>query len=195
MPQYRRPLQPGGTFFFTIVTHTRAPFLCDEPARLALHEVIADVGRRRPFELQAIVLLPDHFHPLITLPTNDTDFSTRLASIKANFTRQWLNGGGKEVGQSTSRSNHGHRAVWQKRFWDHCIRDEEDLANHLDYIHYNPVKHGLSVVPISGLGQHSKNGLPVASINPTGCVFAGVARQLLPRSRDLKITRWNRKPV
>jgi len=147
MPQYRRPLQPGGTFFFTIVTHTRAPFLCDEPARLALHEVIADVGRRRPFELQAIVLLPDHFHPLMTLPTNDADFSTRLASIKANFTRQWLNGGGKEVGQSTSRRNHGHRAVWQKRFWDHCIRDEEDLANHLDYIHYNPVKHGLVSCP------------------------------------------------
>jgi putative transposase len=147
MPQYHRPLQPGGTFFFTVVTHARARFLCEPRARQALHEVIAQCARRRPFELEAIVLLPDHFHPLIKLPTGDANFSTRLAAIKANFTRLWLTSGALELRQSESRTTHGHRAVWQKRFWDHCIRNDDDFANHLNYIHYNPVKHGLVTCP------------------------------------------------
>jgi putative transposase len=147
MPYYRRADQPGGTFFFTIVTHHRRRILCDDHARAALHDALETARQRRPFELEAIVLLPDHFHPLITLPHDDADFSVRIASVKSNFTSRWLASGGREGAQSASRARRGYRGVWQKRFWEHQVRDKDDFANHLDYIHYNPVKHGLVTCP------------------------------------------------
>ncbi len=144
MPDYRRAFCPGGTFFFTVVTEGRSRFLCDPGPRRILRETIEQCQMSRPFELTAIVLLPDHLHTIWTLPEGDADFSSRWAAIKANFTRQWLEGGGRERAPTASRAAHRNRGVWQRRFWEHAIRDETDFERHLDYIHYNPIKHDLA---------------------------------------------------
>jgi len=88
--------------------------------------------------------LPDHLHAVWTLPVDDADFSSRWAAIKARFTRDWLDRGGEERPRTPSRVGHRNRGVWQRRFWEHVIRDEDDLQRHLNYIHYNPVKHGVA---------------------------------------------------
>jgi len=147
MPEYRRAFQPGGTFFLTLVTHRRARVFDSPVARAVLRESIELARVDRPFELLAVVLLPDHLHLLLTLPTDDADFSTRVGVIKARFTRRWLDTGAEERGQSVSRARQGYRGVWQKRFWEHVVRDNDDLIHCYDYIHYNPVKHGLASCP------------------------------------------------
>jgi putative transposase len=142
MPQYRRAFQPGGTFFFTVVTENRVPIFIDQSARDLLHAAFDQCRATRPFTIDAVVLLPEHFHILLTLPPDDADYSTRIASIKSHFTRNWLAAGGVEQGRSDSRLRHRRRGVWQRHFWEHLIRDREDYHNHLDYVCYNPVKHG-----------------------------------------------------
>jgi putative transposase len=129
MPQYIRAEQLGGTFFFTVVTHRRRKLFYEISNRRILNKVIMEVQSAHPFTIDAWVLLPEHLHCIWTLPEGDADFSKRWGLIKANFSRQLK----------------GHRTtpVWQNRFWEHLIRDERDLQTHLDYIHYNPVKHGL----------------------------------------------------
>ena len=96
----------------------------------------------RPFTIDAMVLLPDHLHAMWTLPEGDTDFSSRWGRIKKSFTQAWVTAGGWEGAISESRGRNRRRGVWQRRFWEHVIRDDEDYARHVDYIHYNPVKHG-----------------------------------------------------
>ena len=147
MPDYRRVFQPGGTFFFTLVTEGRAPILCTDLARSILHKVIVECNASRPFHPDAMILLPDHMHALLTLPPGDTDYSTRWAYIKARFTHHWLAAGGAEQRRTGSRVWNRRRGVWQRRFWEHLIRDREDRNGHLDYIHYNAVKHGLAACP------------------------------------------------
>ncbi len=147
MPCYRRAHIPGGTFFFTLVTECRVPLFQDEAIRQLLSSAIAECGRRHPFVLDAIVLLPDHLHLLMTLPPEVADFSIRIASMKAIFTRKFRAAGGREQARTTSRIRKRRRGVWQRWFWEHAIRDDEDLNHHLDYIHYNPVKHGLVKCP------------------------------------------------
>jgi len=147
MPSYRRWRKEGGMFFFTLVTHKRRP-LFDLPfARRQLREAIRAVRQARPFELRAMVLLPDHLHMLWRLPEGDAGYSTRVALIKRHFTRAYLARGGTETGGSPSRARHRLRGVWQKQFWEHAIRDYRDYRLHLDYIHANPVKHGLVGFP------------------------------------------------
>ena len=138
---------PGGTFFFTLVTYERQPFLCQPLARRLLHNAISDCRKTRPFELVASVLLPDHLHMIWVLPEGDPDFSTRWSFIKSAFTRGWLAGGGAEGAITDSRAQNRRRGVWQRRFWERCMRDQDDLNRHVDYIHYNPVKHGLALCP------------------------------------------------
>jgi putative transposase len=147
MPDYRRAFVPGGTFFFTLVTENRSPLFRNQRNRTLLHQAITSCRESRPFGLLAIVLLSDHLHLMLALPDGDADFSTRLASIKAQFTRAYLDAGGTEQARSDSRVRHRNRGVWQRRFWEHVIRDETDLNHHLDYIHYNPVKHGVASCP------------------------------------------------
>jgi len=161
MPDYRRAREPGGTFFLTLVTCGRAPLFNDSNARRCLHDAVAQVRRDRPFELSAMVLLPEHLHLILTLPADDADFSIRVAAIKARFTRAWLShppagadsegcgsaGRPIEQPQSRSRQRQGYRGVWQKRFWEHWIRDESDRERSIDYIHFNPVKHGHIACP------------------------------------------------
>jgi putative transposase len=153
MLEYRRAFAPGGTFFFTVVTYDRAPILCTPLARDILRGAIARTRERRPFTLDAIVLLPDHLHAICTLPEDDADFSTRWAMIKREFSANWLAAGGHEGATAAPDLHDRRRGVWQRRFWEHTIRDERDFERHIDYIHYNPVKHGL--VPCPHAWQHS----------------------------------------
>ena len=142
MPNYRRAVVPGGTFFFTVVTYDRTPFLCSDLARPILRRAIAECRQRWPFQIDAFVLLPDHLHAIWTLPAFDADFSRRWAWIKKTFTQRWRDAGGAEgaVGIGKRRDRRG--GVWQQRFWEHTCVDADDLKNHVEYIHYNPVKHG-----------------------------------------------------
>ena len=147
MPEYRRAFIPGGTFFFTVVTEGRAPLFGEAHARALLGEAFREVRGRRPFEIDAIVLLPDHLHTVWRLPDNDHDFSARWSMLKRIFTKAWLAKGGREQHVSMSRRRNRRCGVWQRRFWEHTIRDETDYVRHCDYIHYNPVKHGLVACP------------------------------------------------
>jgi putative transposase len=143
MTNYRRANFEGGYYFFTVVTHDRRPFLTEPLARQCLHAAWKEARQQADFEMIAVCLLPDHLHCIWRLPQGDCDFSIRWARIKAGFTRRFLASGGTEYAQSLSRMGRRERGIWQRRFWEHQIRDETDLQHHVDYIHYNPVKHGL----------------------------------------------------
>ncbi|MCA9025032.1 MAG: transposase [Planctomycetaceae bacterium] len=142
MSAFRRWYQPGGTYFFTIVTYDRIPLFAEESARTLLGEVMRSVNEQLPYETVAIVLLPDHLHAIWNLPNGDQEFSRRWQRIKSDFTRLWRRQSGREATTTASKQRRGNRGVWQTRFWEHLIRDERDLEAHFDYIHYNPVKHG-----------------------------------------------------
>ncbi|MEA2078271.1 MAG: transposase [Pseudomonadota bacterium] len=133
---YRRAKIPGTTYFFTLVTEHRRPLLIEHIDRL--RAAFRHVREKRPFRMEAIVVLPDHLHTLWTLPEGDSDYSTRWMQIKRKFSSS-LSAAPSNPSQASKRE----KGIWQRRFWEHCIRDELDWRNHLDYIHYNPVKHGL----------------------------------------------------
>jgi putative transposase len=147
MPDYRRLYRPGGTYFFTLVTHERIKILTSDLARDCLRSAFVECQHTRPFDIPAIVLLPDHLHCIWTLPDGDEDYSPRISLIKSHFTRQWSAGSGFESSISASRIKRHERGIWQRRFWEHTITSQDDFNQHLDYIHYNPVKHGLISCP------------------------------------------------
>jgi len=147
MPEYRRAFLPGGTFFFTAVTDRRRPIFADALAIDLLRQAMAHVQSRHPFVIDAAVVLPDHVHCIWSLPDGDADFSTRWRLVKARFTQLYLRSGGRQGLRSPSRAEKGERGVWQRRFWEHTIRDLDDYVRHVDYIHYNPVRHGLAACP------------------------------------------------
>jgi REP-associated tyrosine transposase len=137
MSTYRRVYIPGGVYFFTVVTQDRVPRFA-EPVNVAhLRAAFRQVMAVRPFEMEAAVILPDHLHCLWRLPEGDDDYSGRWREIKKAASRRI----------DTGTNARGERPVWQRRFWEHAIRDEADWRAHLDYIHYNPVKHGLAGRP------------------------------------------------
>jgi REP-associated tyrosine transposase len=137
MVHYRRNLVPGGTFFFTVtLADRRDTTLVDRIT--ALRDAFRVARSERPFAVDAIVVLPDHLHAMMTLPSGDADFSGRWRRIKALFTHRVV-----REGLAVERNRRGEFALWQRRFWEHTIRDEADFARHVDYIHFNPVKHGL----------------------------------------------------
>jgi len=148
MPEYRRHYIAGGTYFFTVVTYQRQPILTSPLAREVLRNVWLAVQNRLPFSTPALCLLPEHLHCVWTLPPGDADYSLRWGEIKRLFTREYL----KRVDQeefsriemhNVSRQKRGEATIWQRRFWEHTLRNEEDFERHVEYIHYNPVKHGL----------------------------------------------------
>jgi putative transposase len=138
MTDYRRNRVPGGTFFFTVNLYDRKSRLLVQHIDL-LRDAVRQMQRRAPLHIDAWVVLPDHMHCLWTLPDGDTDFSGRWNAIKINFSRKI------PAGEycSASRAAKRERGIWQRRFWEHTIRDDCDYARHIDYIHFNPVKHGL----------------------------------------------------
>jgi putative transposase len=142
MPDYRRWYVPGGTFFFTLATDHRRRMLNAALARRCLREAIENVRTTWPFELLAIVLLPEHLHTIWSLPPGDARYPIRWKRVKEEFTRRYLNAGGEEIPPSVSRLRHHERGIWQRRYWEHNVRDEDDLKRCVDYIHWNPKKHG-----------------------------------------------------
>jgi putative transposase len=143
MPDYRRNFVPGGTYFFTVLTQERRPILTTEIGRASLRKAVEDIQKKRPFQLFACVLLPEHLHAVWTLPPGDPDFSVRWRQIKEAFTRHFTDAGGTDASTTASRVRHRERAIWHRRFWEHTCRDEDDLKRCVDYVHWNPVKHGL----------------------------------------------------
>jgi putative transposase len=137
MPNYRRAFVPGGTYFFTVaIADRRVPLLIERIG--ALSHAFRSTRLWRPFAMPAFVVLPDHLHCIWSLPEDDTDYPLRWNRIKGEFARLIDDG----ERRSPSRVSKRERGIWQRRYWEHSIRDERDLRNHIDYIHYNPVKHG-----------------------------------------------------
>lgn len=162
MSHYRRANTQGGSYFFTVVSYRRQAVLCDEHIRHALRKAIQETRLKYPFSIDAWVLMPDHLHCIWRLPEGDGDYSKRWSLIKRSVSitcadsykkQKWLNG---------SKKKHRESTLWQRRFWEHQLRDQQDFNRHLDYIHYNPVKHGLceraDAWPYSTLHRYIKNG-------------------------------------
>jgi len=143
MPSYLRPKMGGGTFFFTVVTFERRKIFTSDANRQILAKAITEVQKQHPFFIEAWVLLPEHLHIIWTLPEGDTDYSKRWGLIKARFSKETKTLLYKEQSVSPSRNKRRETTIWQRRFWEHTIRDDKDFHKHIDYIHYNPVKHGL----------------------------------------------------
>jgi putative transposase len=136
MVGYRRNFIPGGTYFFTVtLADRRSKMLVDQIG--SLRSALRAARRERPFTIDAIVILPDHLHAIFTLPPNDLDFSGRWRRIKGHFSSALI-----DASIQLNRRSNGELALWQRRFWEHTIRDESDFSRHVDYIHFNPVKHG-----------------------------------------------------
>jgi len=141
MSHYRRAKIHGASYFFTLVTFRHQSIICDAPFHQALRAAIVSVREKRPFTINAWVLLPDHLHCIWTLPPGDADYPIRWSMIKRQVSilcrelyhhPDWLN---------DSKRKHRESTLWQRRYWEHQIRDEGDFMRHVDYIHYNPVKH------------------------------------------------------
>lgn len=147
MPEYRRIECPGATIFFTVVSHRRRVILDGAQSVALLRQAFREEHEHHPFRIEAAVILPNHLHCIWTLPEGDSRFSMRWGKIKGRFTELFLAAGGSEGLRSASRVKRGERGVWQRRFWDHVIRDDDEYGAYLDYIHYNPVKHGLARCP------------------------------------------------
>jgi putative transposase len=144
--QYRRLKVAGGTYFFTVVTHRRSRLFSDDWAVATLKNITAGVQARHPFTIEAEVILPDHLHAIWSLPEGDSDFSTRWMLIKSGVSRA-VKKRAVQLASSSELLEASHLPVWQNRFWEHLIGCDEDFATHIDYIHFNPVNHGLVTAP------------------------------------------------
>ena len=159
--QYRRIYIKGGTYFFTIVTYKRMKILHYPENIKLLKDAFNYVIKKHPFDIVAYVVMPEHIHFIMNLPEHDKDFSTRIRLLKSYFSRNC-----KKICyqyHSESRKNKKEKTIWQRRFWDHLIRDEADYQKHVEYIHYNPVKHGLTNSPIewkySSFSHYVRDGI------------------------------------
>jgi REP-associated tyrosine transposase len=160
MPQYRRAKIEGSVFFFTVVLAERPRNLLFEKID-RFRRICRTIQQRRPFETIAICVLPDHVHALWALPEGDADFSTRWSLIKSGFSR-----GLDPKARSASKVAKREKGIWQRRYWEHAIRDNADLERHVDYIHFNPLKHGhvtrVADWPHSSFHRYVERGLLAA---------------------------------
>jgi len=177
MSNYRRVWRPGGTYFFTVNALERRGNDVLVRHVDVLRAVVRDVRLRHPFIIHGWVVLPEHLHCVIELPPDDADFALRWRLIKAGFSRRLP---GTER-RSLSRVQRRERGVWQRRFWEHFIRDERDFRHHIDYLHFNPVKHGwvncVADWPHSTFHRDVARGLYPAD-------WAGGVQRALEASRD-----------
>ena len=159
--RYRRARARGGCYFFTLVTFRREKILTRGDNVQLLRDGMRRVMGVHPFRIDAFVLLPDHLHCIWTLPAGDADFSMRWRLIKSDFTR-WCTDRSTHA-PTGSRRRKKEQAVWQRRFWEHQLRDELDFARHVEYIHYNPVRHGYAAAPLdwpfSSFHKYVRQGL------------------------------------
>jgi len=139
MPNYRRMRVPGGTYFFTVNLADRSSHLLVSHIA-ALRTAVAATKTKSPFHIDAWAVLPNHMHCLWTLPPDDADFAARWRAIKKAFSKSVE----PVEHRSPVRQQRHERGIWQRRFWEHAVRDERDYAVHMDYIHFNPVKHGFA---------------------------------------------------
>ncbi|MBL7480341.1 REP-associated tyrosine transposase [Legionella bononiensis] len=137
MVNYRRDKTQGGTYFFTLTLKDRTSNLITYHIPELRHSFL-QAQKNNPFIIHAVVVLPDHVHLIMELPEKDSDYSTRLRQIKTYFSQEI-----KSSGESILKNLRGEYNLWQRRFWEHRIRDESDFNSHVNYIHFNPVKHGL----------------------------------------------------
>ena len=158
MSRYRRSLAAGGTFFFTVT-------LADCGSRLLVEHInrlrraYGITQSRHPFHTIAVCVLPDHLHAIWQLPDGDADFGRRWGAIKRLFSVSF----DAVANRSASKLAKREKGIWQRRFWEHAIRDDTDLARHVDYIHFNPVKHGhvgqAADWPYSSFHRHVRDGV------------------------------------
>jgi putative transposase len=157
MVNYRRRQVAGGTFFFTVNLQDRRRALLVEHAE-ARRDIVREVNTESPFVIDAMVVLPDHWHAVWTLPPDDANYTARIRLIKARFTKHLL-----RAGVPLTKDTRGEYRLWQKRFWEHTIRDDLDFEAHVNYVHINPVKHGrvtrATDWPHSTLHRYVKYGL------------------------------------
>ena len=155
--RYRRVFIPGAAYFFTVVTAQRYPWFANPDHVELLRSAFRAVRVKYPFTIEAMVVLPDHLHCIWTLPPGDADFATRWRLIKSWFSKR------VPVAPTDVREGQRQRRVWQNRYWEHWLRDENDFRAHVEYIHFNPVKHGLAVSagawPYSSFGRYVAAGL------------------------------------
>jgi len=145
MSNYRRAHEDGATYFFTVVTYRRQPILLRPEVLDPLRDAFRNVRQTRPFKLDAVVILPDHPHAIWTLPPGNADFGARWGMIKRHVSKTVDEPA--TVPMSASMKARREYGLWQRRFWEHLIRNDDDYARHMDYIHFNPVKHGYAKSP------------------------------------------------
>jgi len=159
MPNYRRAWHPGGTYFFTVNLLRRHSNNLLVAHIDKLRHAVAAVRRRHPFHIHGWVVLPNHLHCVIELPSDDTDYAVRWRLIKIGFSKSLP----ITESRSAVRIKRGERGIWQRRYWEHLIRDDADFEAHMDYVHFNPLKHGLvkKVIdwPFSTFEQLVKDGV------------------------------------
>ena len=143
--KYRRFIHPGGTYFFTVVTYNRKKIFYEDDAISLFMESITYVQKNHPYKILAYCICPDHIHMIWTLPEKDGDFPARWRLIKSHFSRHWKKE--HQIAKTSSRKNKKEQMIWQRRYWEHYIRDDNDLKKHIEYIIYNPVKHGYVDAP------------------------------------------------
>lgn len=162
MPEYRRWRVTGASYFFTAVTAGRRPLLTTPLGRAVMRTAFAEVRSTHTFDLWCAVLLPDHLHCIWVLPAGDDDYSTRWSILKRRFSQVWREQGGGAPLRSASQAQKREVGVWQRRFWEHVIRNDNELLAYRDYIHLNPVKHGYVRDPLdwrwSSVHRHLRNG-------------------------------------
>ena len=171
MPDYRRNRVPGGTYFFTVNLLERKYGLLVEYID-CLREAVRMVRLNQPFHIDAWVVLPDHMHCVWTLPEGDADYSSRWKAIKIAFSKSMP----KTERLSAVRIAKGERGIWQRRYWEHTIRGEQDYAAHVDYCHINPLKHGL-VKQVADWPYSSFHALVKAGVYPAN--WAGGVKESL----------------
>ena len=141
MSNYRRVVLNGGTFFFTVVTYQRSPIFENVAMINKWKCAVKTVLAKYPVTIDAWVLLPDPMHFIWTLPGNDNDYSKRIGLIKSTFSKSLSPQHTASQIRTASRTKQRESTIWQRRFWEHQIRDEHDYRNHIDYVHVNPLKH------------------------------------------------------
>jgi putative transposase len=175
MVNYRRNRVAGGTYFFTIALHDRgSTALIDYIDHL--RNAFQQAQEQQSFVIDAMVVMPDHLHSIWTLPPNDADYPGRWRSIKSHFSRELA-----KADVALIKDRRGEYNLWQKRYWEHTIRDETDMTRHVDYVHYNPVKHGyvtsLSDWPYSSFHRFVKAGIYPADWGSMEMDFDGVGNE------------------
>ncbi len=143
MPEYRRVKKEGGIYFFTLVTYQRQKLFFPSEVRKLLIQTVEEVREFHSFEMIAYCVLTDHVHFLWQMPEQESDYAMRIGLIKRRFSKKYSPLYGETLQRTESQLKRRELTIWQRRFWEHFIRDEIDLGRHIEYIHYNPIKHGL----------------------------------------------------